>query len=196
MLSNRKMSQSISLEAQQKRRLRRKYLTLRNKLSSNQIKKDSRKILTNLKKIPQFQEAESFFIYVAHNNEVRTEELITKLLGQDKIVTVPRIIRNKTMIPVQVFNLSSLQKNHHGILEPVSIKKYPKKIDLAIVPGLAFTAKGDRVGMGGGYYDKFLAENSTVYAIGLGYSFQVVDKLPTTRWDRKVNQVVTEKKIF
>jgi 5-formyltetrahydrofolate cyclo-ligase len=191
MLSNTLISTPTSLKIQQKKKLRSEYSALRNTLNLDQVKKASKKILTNLEKIPQFQQAESFFIYVAVGNEIKTQEIITKLLDQNKIVTVPKIVKNKTMIPVQIFNLSSLQKNRYGILEPASNKKYSKKIDMAIVPGVAFTAEGDRLGMGGGYYDKFLAENSAVYSIAVGYDFQIVKELPITQRDKRVSQVIT-----
>lgn len=174
-----------------KKQLRIKYLKLRKKLSTDQVQKSSQKIFSSLQQISQFKQAKTFFIYLATGNEVQTQDLIVDLLKHNKVVTIPKVINRHTMIPVQIFDLNSLQKNHFGILEPSSTKKFSKKLDIAIVPGLAFTKEGNRLGMGGGYYDKFLTENPDIYSIGLGYDFQMTSKLPTTQHDKKLSLIAT-----
>ena len=64
------------------------------------------------------------------------------------------------------------------------------KGDLIIVPGVAFSKKGERLGYGGGFYDRFL-EHHKVYTIGVAYDFQIMNSLPTEEHDRKLNEIIT-----
>ena len=90
-----------------------------------------------------------------------------------------------------------LSINTYGIPEPISTKAvYP---DILLVPLLAFDNKLNRLGYGGGYYDRYLnmmLKKKHITTIGLSYSFQKVNKLPTNKYDVKLNFVITEKDIF
>ena len=70
--------------------------------------------------------------------------------------------------------------------------------DLAIIPGVCFDRRGHRLGFGGGYYDRLLATDDMrgTLTIGLGYTFQLVDKLPTQPWDKTVNIICTEEELW
>ena len=86
-------------------------------------------------------------------------------------------------------------KNKYGILEPNEYaSEFPiDEIDALIVPGLAFTLDGRRLGYGGGYYDRLLSMDSfTAYAIGFCFKFQIIRDLPTETHDRKVDNIITD----
>jgi 5-formyltetrahydrofolate cyclo-ligase len=87
----------------------------------------------------------------------------------------------------------------HGILEPktspVDLSSMPRCI--IVVPGVAFTSRGARLGRGGGHYDRLLAELSPqAIKVGLAYSFQLLDDIPQSGWDQRLNFVVTESAIY
>lgn len=95
--------------------------------------------------------------------------------------------------------LKNLQKGRFGILEPknkIRLKSF-SKIAAVIVPGIAFDKKGNRLGFGKGYFDKFLKKiKSDALKIGLAFSFQVLKKIPTTKNDIKMDFIITEKEII
>jgi len=83
-----------------------------------------------------------------------------------------------------------LVKGRFGIMEPLPYGSVDR-IDLLVVPGIAFDRKGYRLGYGKGYYDKFLAKKD-VFSIGLAYFFQLVESLPKGKYDMKLDSVATE----
>ena len=88
-------------------------------------------------------------------------------------------------------DLSKVEKNQMGIPEPVAdgpVAEDPTA--LVLMPGLAFTEKGDRMGYGGGFYDRFLAEEPNHPTLALCYDFQMVDRLPTEEYDIPVDTVL------
>ena len=87
-----------------------------------------------------------------------------------------------------------LSINIHGIPEPISKKKINPEI--LLVPLVAYDGKFNRLGYGGGYYDKYISSkkhNKKIIKIGLGFSFQKIDKLPTNQYDEKLDYIITEK---
>ena len=88
------------------------------------------------------------------------------------------------------------EKMHRGkynIPEPTTAP-YTGKIDLTIVPGLAFDAKGNRLGRGGGYYDRFIKKLTHTVLVGVGYDFQLVDEVPAARHDQRVHRIILPSK--
>jgi 5-formyltetrahydrofolate cyclo-ligase len=75
-------------------------------------------------------------------------------------------------------------------MEPVPYKRV-SKIDLLVVPGIAFDKKGYRLGYGKGYYDRLLSGKRT-FSIGLAYSFQLLENLPHDRYDKRLNAIASE----
>lgn len=177
----------------QKQKLRKIMLTKRKALSAAQARAQSAQIINQLKTVPQFLQADSFFIYVAVDNEVETQALIQDLLTQNKIVTVPKIINQTKMIAVQITKLEQLIKTTK-FYEPKNSNAYQGKIDVCITPGLAFTKNLDRLGQGGGYYDRFLKQNPDIFAIGLAYDWQILDEVPISKNDQKVDLIVSQQK--
>ncbi|MBL8023076.1 MAG: 5-formyltetrahydrofolate cyclo-ligase [Elusimicrobia bacterium] len=88
-----------------------------------------------------------------------------------------------------------LQQNVYGILEPVS-PQWVEGLDLLVVPGAAFTSRGDRLGAGAGYYDRFLVRRPSLRTIGVCFDEQMAVRLPRAAHDRKVDQVVSPSRLF
>ncbi len=147
--------------------------------------------IKDFENIPQFESAKTVFCYVSAENEVSTHSLIKQMLALNKEVLVP-LCTDKcgNMVSVKINSLDDLSEGMYGIYEPISHTPFDKtKIDVAIVPGVAFDKDGYRIGYGKGYYDRFLADISPL-KIGLTHSELFFDSLPHDENDVQVNIVI------
>ena len=133
----------------------------------------------------------TFFIYLSYHREAPTDGLIKRLLADGHKVCCPRVEKDR-MIAVEYgedFTLSD-----RGIWEPIG-KEYTGKVDVAVIPFLAADKQGNRLGYGGGYYDRYL-KNVTAKRVAYGYGFQIVNSVPTEPWDEKMDILVTDEGII
>ena len=113
---------------------------------------------------------------------------------KDKKVLVPYCVDDAgTMIPCEIRSFSDLKEGRYGILEPLNAEEYRGKIDFSVVPGLAFSYDGYRIGYGKGYYDRFLNGRDT-FSVGLSYDELLFDKIPVNEYDVKLNMIITPNK--
>lgn len=134
--------------------------------------------------------AKTIYGYLPYNQEVRTVPMLEQALKDGKKVAVPKIYGD-TMRFIYLEDLSCVEKNSMGIPEPVADTPVAEdKNALVLMPGVAFTKKGDRIGYGGGFYDRFLAEEPNHPTLALCYDFQIVDSLPTEEFDIPVDTVL------
>lgn len=132
------------------------------------------------------------FVYLSFSSEAATDKLVQALREEDVIVLAPRV-ENGRMCAVPVgedFSLSPM-----GIREPIG-EAYTRSPDVAIVPFLAVDKKGNRLGYGGGCYDRYLKERFETLRVAYGYDFQLVDDVPHTCRDEKMHRIVTERRIL
>lgn len=139
-----------------------------------------------------FRQAKTVMFYVSLANEVNTEEMIKHALLLGKMVVVPVCAAGSDLCACVLHAGARLLKGPYGIEEPVEKKPLdPSRIDLVVVPGLAFTRSGKRLGRGKGYYDRFLKRLSKrACTIGLAFDFQILPALPTTPLDVDVSRVI------
>lgn len=169
-----------------KQEFRKKCLELRDNLSK--INLDD-KILA----LEEYKRAETVFIYISYKSEVDTGSLIKASL-KEKIVLVPYCIdKNGNMVASRIDSFCDLKEGMYGILEPENLVEYKGKIDASIIPGVAFSKDGYRIGYGKGYYDRFLSKNAT-FSIGLSYDELLFDSIPHSKLDYKMNYIITPKK--
>ncbi|MBI4743903.1 MAG: 5-formyltetrahydrofolate cyclo-ligase [Actinobacteria bacterium] len=186
----------------EKQKIRQKMISLRNNLSREEVLLKSNLIKDALIQMPELKNAEWIMLYVSFDNEVRTDQIAKELFGLKKKVLVPAIIKKpKGLIACQVFDFEKdLKAGFFGIKEPTEELKTPfdpQKIDVIIVPGIAFDIRGNRVGFGGGYYDLFLKKlNRKTISIALAYDFQVLKNIPSQKNDVPVDIIVSEKQII
>lgn len=156
----------------------------------------SGKITANLTREPFFQTDEITLLYASMPEEVQLYDLMKFMISMGRKIAVPFIPEKGTMRAAELVSTDDLTADKLGILTVREDKRKiipPEKIGLIIVPGVAFTKKGERLGMGGGYYDKYLKENRPpALRVALAFDFQVVDKIPTENTDEKVDYIVTE----
>jgi 5-formyltetrahydrofolate cyclo-ligase len=145
----------------------------------------------------EFKKAKTVMFYVSLDWEVGTELMIKAALRAKKQIVVPLVHRaKKTLLPVRIHDPNrDLAEGSYGILEPRPDLIEPfdvEKIDLVLVPGLAFDPDGFRLGRGAGYYDRFLKTlPPRTLKVGVAFDFQIVDQVPRQAWDQPVHVLVT-----
>lgn len=137
-----------------------------------------------------YQQAKTIYGYLPYNQEVRTVPMLQRALEDGKRVAVPKCYGNEMRF-IYLDDLSQVESGYCGIPEPIA--DAPVADDptaLVLMPGLAFTERGDRMGYGGGFYDKFLAAEPHHPTLALCYAFQMVDTIPTEEYDIPVDCVL------
>jgi len=146
-----------------------------------------------------YKNSQVIMAYVSMPEEVQLQKIFTASFAQKKILAVPLIIGAGEMSAVQVENFDALEVGEFGIL---TVRKESRKfidaekINCVIVPGAAFDLNLNRLGLGGGFYDKFLPRAVNAKKIALAYDFQILDAIPTEPHDVKVDMIITEKRII
>ncbi|MCM8795709.1 MAG: 5-formyltetrahydrofolate cyclo-ligase [Candidatus Omnitrophica bacterium] len=176
-----------------KKKIRSKILLVLKKQKEEDRRQKSRFIKEKLFKTKEFKSAKRIMFYISFDGEVDTEEMIDEARKLGKIVAVP-VCKGRGMIrPCLFLKDTRLKRGPYGIPEP-AIKRFidSKSLNLVIVPAVAFTREGKRLGRGKGYYDNFLGKLKKYHipTIGLAFDFQILPYLPTTKQDVSVERVI------
>lgn len=178
-----------------KKQLRIKYKNYRKNMPENLKSKYDSEIFHNLLKCDVFQNADMVLTYISTDIEINTLEIINYCLNNNKKVAVPKCIDKHNMNFYYYNNSIVLKKSEYGIYEPCCNEKNIAVITdktVCIVPGLSFDLNGNRLGYGGGYYDRFLDKHNNLITIGLCYQDNISDKLITNEHDICVDYIITE----
>lgn len=184
-----------------KSRLRRAILTRRRSLSPETFRSWNRSIQTKALGFPCYLSAQAVTLYSPIENEVGTDAILADALERKKQVFYPRINNQKSAWFFEISSATELRAGRFGIPEPTPVKALSaadrENNLIAFVPGVAFDLGGQRLGRGGGWYDRMLdgLKNYGVF-VGLAFEFQIVDRLATAVWDQKVHYVITEKRVI
>jgi 5-formyltetrahydrofolate cyclo-ligase len=176
----------------QKEALRVEMKFKRAQMSDEKIKAKSQAIEKKVLALPALQQAKTIMCYVSKDTEVATHQLIKDLLGMGKTVAVPFIIKKGLMKAAIIKDFSELVVAEFNTLQPRIDNFLDKKIDLNLVPALAVSKEGDRLGWGAGFYDRFIIDRQPKLNLALVFECQLVNKLPRTNFDQKIDGVVTE----
>jgi len=179
-------------------KIREKLLKMRKKISANLRAAKSQKIIDKLQNLSEFINSNHILLYYSHGGEVDTLGLIEKYLDAKQLY-LP-VIRGKSHFQaVPIKRPLNLKSGFEGVPEPVGIEPssvYDDKIELVITPGVAFDKKGNRIGMGKGYYDRYFEQNSETFKIALAYEEQVLDLVPKEMYDKSVDLIITDENIY
>ena len=173
-----------------KLQLRRMIREKKRAMSENEIESRSARLGELFVQSLLYREAKTINGYLPYNQEVRTIPMLEQALRDGKKVAVPKVYGD-SMRFICLDDLSQVEKGYAGIPEPVADE--PVADDptaLVLMPGLAFTKNGDRMGYGGGFYDRFLAEEPNHPTLALCYEFQMLESLPTEEYDIPVDCVL------
>ena len=178
-----------------KSKLRSKVLKLREKNSYKKYKIDTQKLFSFLKKkIFRFKVIGGYYPY---NFEIDDLEILNFLRKKNFNASLPIIKKNSQMDFFEWSKKDPLKINKYGIVEPISSKKvYP---DLLFVPLVAYDNNLNRLGYGGGFYDRYIdkiKKLKKVTTIGLSFSYQRLKNIPINNYDKKLDFIITEKEII
>ncbi|TDQ41697.1 5-formyltetrahydrofolate cyclo-ligase [Aureibacillus halotolerans] len=139
-----------------------------------------------------WQQSKQVGIYAAIEGEVQTEALIQAAYEQHKRVALPKIAADRSMQFLQMNKNSLMKRNRYGIEEPCDSQVLTfEAIDLLVIPGLCFAKNGDRLGYGGGYYDRYLKETKGI-KMGLAFNEMMLEELPREETDIRMDLIVTD----
>ncbi len=172
-----------------KKELREKFLKIRKSLNAIDRVKSNKEIIKKLINLSEYKECKLLLSYVSTSEEVDTIKLIETSLQQGKEVAVPRC-EGEVISFYYIKSLKELKEGNFRILEPRNnnrVTNFEKSI--CIVPGICFDKKGDRIGYGKGYYDRFLS-NYKGTKIGLTYKECICDNIDIDKYDINVDKVI------
>lgn len=137
-----------------------------------------------------YKQAKTIYGYLPYNQEVRTVPMLQRALDDGKRVAVPKCYGDEMRF-IYLDDLSAVEKGYCGIPEPIADEPIADDpTALVLMPGLAFDPQGHRIGYGGGFYDRFLAEETAHPTLALCYDFQMLEHLETEEFDIPVDAVL------
>lgn len=159
----------------------------------------SYKIAKTIYEDQDWKQAKVIGITISKQPEVDTYQIIRHAWEMGKEVVIPKCYPKDNKLSFRTLSeFSQLESVFYGLLEPIeeqTIEKLPENIDLLIVPGLAYTKEGYRVGFGGGYYDRYLADFSGK-TISLAFNFQVIPQIFIEKHDVPVSKIITNHEVI
>ena len=173
-----------------KKELRRQIREQKRAMSEEEIVAASERLGELFLNCPQYKDAKTIYGYLPYNQEVRTVPMLEQAMKDGKRVAVPKCY-GEEMRFIYMEDLSKVEKGYANIPEPVADEPVAQDpTALVLMPGMAFTRDGKRMGYGGGFYDKFLAAEPDHPTVALCYAFQMVEDLPTEDYDIPVDCVL------
>lgn len=161
----------------------------------------SETVTSLLKTLPEYQKSLRISVYLNMDDEIRTRPIVEHIFQSGKVCFIPRYSKSD-MVMVRLKSmedLKSLPKTKWNIQQPLETDQREDALetgglDLVIVPGLAFSKTGDRMGRGKGYYDRFLsicrAKNKNLVTVALAFKEQILENIPTEPHDTKIDLVL------
>ena len=183
------MSQTV-----EKSRFRKQLLDARDSLSLDFIKIASNRIRDNLRKIESYRQAKTIGAYYSIGSEVQTQDLLQEILNQGKELALPRVVKDEIVFK-KISSFSELEPGNFSVMEPKERCEPVKKFDIILVPAIALTHDGYRLGYGFGFYDRYLHGKKSK-KISLTYAKQVVKAFPHDSHDVKMDCIVTEDEVI
>ena len=173
-----------------KKELRRQIREMKRAMTEEEIVAASQRLGELFRNCPQYQAARTIYGYLPYNQEVRTVPMLEQAMKDGKRVAVPKCYGDEMKF-IYMDDLTRVEKGYAGIPEPIADDPVADdETALVLMPGMAFTTDGKRMGYGGGFYDKFLAAEPNHPTVALCYSFQMVEDLPTEDYDIPVDCVL------
>jgi len=176
-----------------KKQIRTDIRWLKKELSVEQKQAEADAVFREIELLPEFINAETVLFYWAMRDELPTQLAIKKWCIEKKIL-LPSIDQNKLVLKQYDYTGKLTQKNL-GIWEPDLVENYEGKVDLVIVPGIAFDRKRNRLGRGKGYYDRFFKKYKPA-KIGVAFDCQLLDTVPIAKHDIKMDKIITPSEII
>ena len=173
-----------------KKALRAQIRAQKRAMTEGQIAEKSAALAEQFFASPLYRAAKTIYGYLPYNQEVRTVPMLERALADGKQVAVPKVY-GEEMRFILLTDLTAVECGYAGIPEPIAdapIAQDPTA--LVLMPGLAFDPQGNRMGYGGGFYDRFLEQERSHPTLALCYDFQMLPHLETEEHDIPVDVVL------
>ena len=177
---------------QKKQQIRAVLKEKRDHLSQEQIITYSERICEKILNYILAKNPEMVFFYYPLGKEVNLLPLADKLLTSGKKIAFPRT-SGEDMDFYQSTSLSDFQKGAFGIMEPIGETMLEEPEAMILVPGLGFDKKGNRIGYGKGFYDRYFTRFPDTQKLGIAYEVQILEELPADEYDIPMDRIVTER---
>lgn len=178
-----------------KEEARKEAKAIRQQMDITLRRQKDREIQKRLYSLPLWKESDWIFSFISYGTEVDTIEMIQQVLKEgSKHIAVPKVTAKGEMHFFEITSLEQLCPGYKGILEPENAEKVSAKEGIMLMPGLAFDYDKNRVGYGGGYYDRYLEkhDNEKMHTIALCYQEQVFSKIDAKQFDYKPKWILTD----
>lgn len=174
-------------------------LAARSRLSAGERRRAAARVRARLAALAELRGARTVLAYAAMPAELDLDAWLRRLLHDGVRVLLPRVDGDRLQIAPVGDLERDLAPGWRGVREPhgdVPAVR-PDAVGVAVVPGLAFDARGGRLGYGGGHFDRLLAElPAAVHVVGVAFDVQLTSRLPMARHDRRVDLVMTERRVL
>ena len=183
-----------------KKTIRKIIQAARDRIPLKERLKKTKQIAEKFIQTDEYRRAKTILIYYPFRSELDTTIIIKKACKDNKNIILPRVF-GKDLNLYLVENLKTqLKKGSYSIMEPVISLCKPviiSDIDLAVIPGVCFDKDLNRIGYGGGFYDRLLPKlNKDVIKVALCFEMQIIDRIPVSESDVKVDKIITESNIY
>lgn len=202
------MEMQMPSSAEQKKEMRKVWKEKIANLPDAYCRQADEEIFRRAVSLPEFAQAETIFCYVGTSGEINTRPILERILAEGKHLGVPRCISKGVMNVYEITSLDELEEGHYGILEPKEGCRCmePEEIDLAFVPCITCSRDGQRLGYGGGYYDRYLEKvrgrdgvtvpDKMFVKISLCREVLLEEMIPTEEHDQRMDRVISEKAVY
>lgn len=184
--------------SKEKQNLRHSMLLQRKAVSPGDSRRGGTEIADLIEKDPLYRESDAVMYYLAMPGECSLDELIRRALKQGKHVYIPYCLPGRNMEAGRLLSMDHFEKGPLGLRNLPKDHEIlpPQKLDLVLIPALAIGLDGTRLGMGAGYYDRFLKQIPLKKRTAAVWDFQVVPSVPAGPQDLPVSRIFTEKRVI
>jgi len=169
----------------------------KNKMNKDEIDTYSKEISATFLEQNFYSDATIIYVYLAYNQEIDTRYIIERAWNDGKRVAVPKVLSEERMEFYEITSFDDIELGYCDIPEPSgNTSIVDEKEVLMIMPGLAFDKNRNRVGYGGGFYDRYLEryeeKGTKFFKVSLAYDFQIFDEIDIEEHDKKVDAIITK----
>lgn len=192
------MTESNPSISERKKGLRQKMLAMRRALSANETENRSFSLKENILSLPEYKNAKKIMAFLAMKGESNLDGFIRQALLDGKEVYIPVCLPERQMEAGRLIDMEHFEKGPLGLRNlPAGYEvTSPESLDLVLIPGLAVSQEGIRLGMGAGYYDRYLARVPFEKRVAALWDFQVIPDIPSEPFDQKIAKIVTDKSVI
>ncbi|WP_370797095.1 5-formyltetrahydrofolate cyclo-ligase [Dialister hominis] len=192
------MTESNPSIFERKKGLRQKMLAMRRALSANETESRSSSLKENILSLPEYKNAKKIMAFLAMKGESNLDGFIRQALLDGKEVYIPVCLPERQMEAGRLIDMEHFEKGPLGLRNlPAGYEvTSPESLDLVLIPGLAVSQEGIRLGMGAGYYDRYLARVPFEKRVAALWDFQVIPDIPSEPFDQKIAKIVTDKSVI